>query len=132
MRFCAQLSAYRRSPLSAYRGAPVLFKFLDVFVAAAQIVPRLVGGFCCAASFNAHSAERDDGTAVNWCAHCSASRHNARQSAVTAVARAQGQKSQYWAKAKGGEVLHEATSTVIPAGPAGRGYRFTEHARGHE
>jgi hypothetical protein len=95
MRFGAQLSTYRCSPLSAYRGAPVLFKFLDVFVATAQVVPRLVGGFCCAASFNAHGAERDDGTAVEWCAQCSARRYNARQSAVTVIARAQGQKSQY-------------------------------------
>lgn len=66
MRFCASLSAYR--------GAAVLFKFFDVLVAAAQLIPRLVGGFCCAASFNAHGAERDGGTAVEWCAHCVASR----------------------------------------------------------
>jgi hypothetical protein len=56
--------------LSAYRGAAVLFKFLDVLVAAAQPVPRLVGGFCCAASFNAHGAERNGGTVIEWCAHC--------------------------------------------------------------
>jgi hypothetical protein len=66
MRFCASLSAYR--------GAAVLFKLLDVLVAAAQPVPGLVGGFCCAASFNAHGAERDGGTAIEWCAHCLASR----------------------------------------------------------
>jgi hypothetical protein len=50
--------------LPAYRGAAVLFKLLDVLVAAAQAVPRLVGGFCCAASFNAHGAERNDGTVI--------------------------------------------------------------------
>jgi hypothetical protein len=44
--------------LSAHRGAAVLFKLLDVSIAAAQPVRRLVGGFCCAASFNAHGAER--------------------------------------------------------------------------
>jgi hypothetical protein len=55
---------------SAYRSAAVLFKLLDVLVAAAQPVPRLVGGFCCAASFNAHGAERNGGTAIEWCAHC--------------------------------------------------------------
>jgi hypothetical protein len=64
--FCASLSAHR--------SAAVLFKFLDVLVAAAQPVPRLMGGFCCAAGFNAHGAERNGGTAVEWCAHCSASR----------------------------------------------------------
>jgi hypothetical protein len=62
MRLCASLSAYR--------GAAVLFKLLDVSVAAAQPVPRLLGGFCCAAGFNAHGAERNGGTAIEWCAHC--------------------------------------------------------------
>ena len=33
---------------SAYRGATVLFKLFYVLVAAAQQVPRLIGGFCCA------------------------------------------------------------------------------------
>lgn len=66
MRFCASLSAYR--------GAAVLLKFLDVLVAAAQPVPRLVGGFCYAAGFNAHGADRNGGTAVEWCARCWASR----------------------------------------------------------
>jgi hypothetical protein len=56
--------------LSAYRGAAVLFKLLDVLVAAAQPVPRLVGGFCCAPGFNAHGAERNGGTVIEWCAHC--------------------------------------------------------------
>lgn len=64
--FCASLSAYR--------SASVLFKLSDVLVAAAQLVPRLVGGFCCAASFNAHGAERDGGTAVESCARYPASR----------------------------------------------------------
>ncbi len=59
---------------SAYRPAAVLFKLVDVLVAAAQPVARLVGGFCCAACFNAHRADRDDGTAIEWCAHCWASR----------------------------------------------------------
>jgi hypothetical protein len=54
--------------LPAYRGAAVLFKLLDVLVAAAQPVPRLVGSFCRAAGFNAHGAERNGGTAVEWCA----------------------------------------------------------------
>jgi hypothetical protein len=65
-RFCASLSAYR--------SAAVLFKLLDVLVAAAQLVPRLIGGFCCPTSFNAHGAEGDGGTAVEWCAHRLASR----------------------------------------------------------
>jgi hypothetical protein len=60
--------------LLAYRSAAVLFKFADMFVTAAQLVPRLVSGFCCATSFNAHGAQRDGGTAVEWCAHCLASR----------------------------------------------------------
>jgi hypothetical protein len=58
------------SSLSAYHGAAVLFKLLDVLVAAAQPVPRLVGGFGCAAGFNAHGTERNGGTAIEWCAHC--------------------------------------------------------------
>jgi hypothetical protein len=62
MRFCASLSAYR--------GAAVLLKLLDVLVAAAQPVRGLVGGFCCAAGFNAHGAERERGTAIEWSAHC--------------------------------------------------------------
>jgi len=107
MRFCASLSAYR--------GAAVLFKLLDVLVAAAQPVPGLVGGFCCAARFNAHGAERDGGTAIEWCAHCLASRLIARRYAVTVASRAAGQKSQYWAKAENGEVVYHATSTVGPA-----------------
>jgi hypothetical protein len=60
--------------LSAYRGAAVLFKLLDVLVAATQPVPRLVGGFCYAAGFNAHGAQRNGGTAVEWCAQCLAGR----------------------------------------------------------
>jgi hypothetical protein len=59
---------------SAYRGAAVLFKLFYVLVAAAQLVPRLVRGFCCAAAINAHGAQRDGGTAIEWSAHCSASR----------------------------------------------------------
>jgi hypothetical protein len=59
---------------SAYRGEAVLFKLLDVLLAAAQQVPRLVGGFCCAAGLNAHGAVNDGGTAIGWCAHCLASR----------------------------------------------------------
>lgn len=66
MRFCASLSAYR--------DAAVLLKFLDVLVAAAQPVPGLVGGFGCAAGFNAHGTEKDDGTAIEWSADCLASR----------------------------------------------------------
>ena len=107
MRFCASLSAYR--------DAAVLFKLLDVLVAAAQPVPGLVGGFGCAAGFNAHGAERDDGTAIEWSAHCLAGRQIARQYAVNMASRAAVQKSQYWAKAQNGEVLHAATSTVDPA-----------------
>lgn len=107
MRVCASLSAYG--------GAAVLFKLLDVLVAAAQLVPRLVGGFCCAASFNAHSAERDGGTAIEWCAHCLASREIARHYAVTIASRAAGHKSQYWTKAPNGEVVHDVPSTVDPA-----------------
>src|SRR5271156_2444604 len=106
MRFCASLSAYR--------DAAVFFKFLDVLVAAAQPVPGLVGGFGCAAGFNAHGAERDDGTAIEWSARCLASRQIARQYALN-MARAAGQKSQYWAKAQNGEVHNAATSAVDPA-----------------
>ena len=76
--------------LSAYRGAAALFKLSDVSVAAAQQVPRLVGGFCWEASFNAHGAERDDGTALEWCARCLASRQTAGQDAVTMASRAVG------------------------------------------
>jgi len=107
MRFCASLSAYR--------DAAVLFKLLDVLVAAAQPVPGLVGGFGCAAGFNAHGAERDGGAAIEWSAHCLANRQIARQYAVNMASRAAGQKSQYWAKAQNGEVVHAATSTVDPA-----------------
>jgi len=60
--------------LSANRGAAALFKLLDVLVAAAQPVPRLVGGFGCAAGFNAHGAESNGGTAVEWCAQWLVSR----------------------------------------------------------
>jgi hypothetical protein len=60
--------------LSAYSGAAVLFKLADVLVAAAQIVPCLVRGFSCATGFDAHSAEKNDGTAIEWCADSSASR----------------------------------------------------------
>ena len=73
IRFCASLSAYRGS-LSAYRGAAVLFELFDVFVAAAQVVNGLVSGFCCAAGFDAHGAEGNGGTAIEWFAHCLASR----------------------------------------------------------
>jgi hypothetical protein len=94
----------------------VSFKLLDVLVAAAQLVPRLVGSFCCAAGFNAHGAERDRGTAIEWSAHCLASRQIAIQYAVKMASRTAGQKSQYWAKAQNGEVVHAAaTSTVDPA-----------------
>jgi hypothetical protein len=34
---------------------------------------------------------------------------------VTIASRAAGQKSQYWAKAQNGEVVHDAASTVDPA-----------------
>jgi hypothetical protein len=133
-------SARRRAPrfdicasLSAYRGAAVLFKLLDVFVAAAQQVPRLVGGFCCAASLNAHGAERDGGTAIEWCAHCLASRSIARQYAVTIASRAAGQKAQYWAKAQNGEVVHNATPTVEPAlDRASEAIVSASPPRGHE
>jgi hypothetical protein len=50
-----------------------LFKLLDVSVAAAQAVPRLVGGFSCAAGFDAHSAEKNDGIEIEWCADSLAS-----------------------------------------------------------
>jgi hypothetical protein len=92
MRFCASLSAYR--------GAAVLFKLLDVLVAAAQPVPGLVGGFYCAAGFNAHGADRDDGTAIEWSALSLTGRQIARQYAVKMASRAAGQKSQYRAKAQ--------------------------------
>jgi hypothetical protein len=101
--------------LSAYRGAAVLFKFLDVIIAAAQPVPRLVGGFYCAASFDAHGAERDGGTAIEWCARCLASREIARRYGVTVASRAARHKPQYWTKAPNGGVVHDATSTVDPA-----------------
>jgi hypothetical protein len=94
MRFCASLPAYR--------GAAMLFKLLDVLVAAAQQVARLVGGFCCVARLNAHGAERDGRTAIEWCAHCLASRSIARRYAVSVASRAAGQKSQYWTN---GEVV---------------------------
>jgi len=93
----------------------MLFKLLDVLVAAAQLVPRLVGGFCCAASFKAHGAKRDDGTAIEWCAHCLASREIARRYAATIASHAALHKSQYWAQAPNIEVIHDATSTVDPA-----------------
>ena len=54
--------------LSAQGGAAVLFKLLDVLVAAAQAVPGLVGGFSRAAGFDAHTAEKNDGTEIDWCA----------------------------------------------------------------
>ena len=100
--------------LSAYRGAAVLFKFLDVLVAAAQQLPRLVSGFCCAASFEAHGAQRDDAAAVERCTHCSASRWRARPYAVMIASRRVGQKSQYWAKVRNGEGVHDVTSIVNP------------------
>jgi hypothetical protein len=90
-------------------------------VAPAQPVPGLVGGFGCAAGFNAHGAERDGGTAIEWSAHCLAGRQIARRYAVTIASRGAGQKSQYWAKAQNGEVVHAATSTVRPAPPTGTG-----------
>jgi hypothetical protein len=74
MPFCASLSAYR--------GTAVLLKLLYVLVAAAQVVPRLVGSLGCAASFNAHGAEWDGGTAIEWCAHGLASRWVARRYAA--------------------------------------------------
>ena len=111
---CA-LVAHICASLSAYRGAAMLFKLFDVLVAAAQQVPRLVGGFRCLASFNTHGAKRDGGTAVEWCAQCLASRSIARHYAVTIASRAAGQKSQYWAKAQKGEVVHDATPTIEPA-----------------
>ena len=101
MRLCASLSAYR--------DAAVFFKLLDVLVAAAQLVPGLVGSFCCAAGFNAHGAERDRGPAIEWSAQCLASRQIARQYAVKMASRAAGEKSQYWPKAQNGEVVHAAT-----------------------
>jgi hypothetical protein len=52
--------------LSAQGGAAVLFKLLDVLVAAAQAVPGLVGGFSRAAGFDAHTAEKNDGTEIDW------------------------------------------------------------------
>ena len=106
MPFCASLSAYR--------DAAVLFKLLDVFVAPAQSVPGLVGGVGCAAGFNAHGAERDDRTAIEWSAHRLLRRQIARQYEVNMASRAAGQTSQYWAKAPNGEVVHAATSTVDP------------------
>jgi hypothetical protein len=75
----------------------------------------LVGGFCCAANFKAQGAERDGGTAVEWCAGCLASRSIARQYAVTTASHAAGQKSQHRAKPQNGEVVHNVTPTVEPA-----------------
>jgi hypothetical protein len=112
---CVDLFVPPCASLSAYRGAAVSFQLLDVLVAAAQMVPRLVGGFCCAASFNAQDAERDAGTAIERCAHCWAGREIARQRAMMIASRAAGHKPQYWAKAPNGEVVHDATSTVDPA-----------------
>jgi hypothetical protein len=60
--------------LSAYSGAAVLFKLADVLVAAAQTVPCLARGFSCATGFDAHSAEKNDGTAIEWSADSSANR----------------------------------------------------------
>jgi hypothetical protein len=122
-RRCSTIHIFMRlcASLSAYRGAAVFFKLLDVLVAAAQPVPGLVAGFGCAAGFNAHGAERDGGTAIEWSAHCLASRQIARRYAVTIAWRAAGQKSQYWPKAQNGEVVHAATSTVRPAPPTGAG-----------
>jgi hypothetical protein len=60
--------------LSAYLGTAMLLKLLYVLVAAAQVAPRLVGGLSRAANFNAHGAEWDGGTAIEWCAHGLASR----------------------------------------------------------
>lgn len=105
--FCASLSAYR--------GTAVLLKLLYVFVAAAQVIPRLVGGLCCAASFNAHGAEWDGGTAIEGCAHDLASRWVARRYAAITASRAAGHQTQYWANAPHGEVVHDAASTVDPA-----------------
>jgi hypothetical protein len=126
MRVCASLSAYR--------GAAMLLKLSDVSVAAAQPVPGLVGGFGCAAGLNAHRAERQRGTAIEWSAHCLASRPIARRYAVTIASRAEGQKSQYWAKAQTAQVVHAATSTNRPAPPTGAtgGHRFSDPACEHE
>ena len=113
---CLDLSYRHALSLSAYRGAAVLFQFLDVLVAAAHLIPRLVGSFCCAAIFNAQGAERESRTAIEWCARWLASRESAaRQHAVTTASRAAGPKSQHWAKVPNGEVVHNATSTVDPA-----------------
>jgi hypothetical protein len=92
----------------------VLFKFLDVLVAAEQVIPRLVGGFCWAASFNAHDAKKDDGTAVEWCAHCLGclgGRRSATRHSMTFAPSAAGQQAQYWAKAQIPDSVHDATST---------------------
>jgi hypothetical protein len=74
-----------------------------------------VGGFHCAASFDAHGAERDGGTAIEWCTRCLASREIARRYRVTVASRAARHKPQYWAKAPNGGVVHDATSTIGPA-----------------
>jgi hypothetical protein len=121
MRFCASLSAYR--------GAAVLLKLLDVLVAAAQPVPGLVGGFCCAAGFNAHGAERDRGTPIEWSAHCLASRQIARRYAVTIASRAAGQQSQYWTKAQNRKVVHAAPRPLTPR-RAGRVSSSFQRSRG--
>jgi hypothetical protein len=131
-RRCSTIHISKRfcESLSAYRSAAVLFKLSDVFVTAAQLIPRLVSGFCCATSFNAHGAERDGGTAVERCADCLTGRSTARQHAVAHASRAARQKSQHWAEAQNGGVVHGATSTVDPApGCAGKAI-VSAHPRG--
>jgi hypothetical protein len=109
MRFCASLSTYRE--------AAMLFKLLNVLVAAAQPVPGLAGGFYCAAGFNAYGAEKDRGTAIEWRALCLARWQIATKCVVKSASPAAGQKSQYWAKAQNGEVVHGAPRLLVPPAP---------------
>jgi hypothetical protein len=74
----------------------------------------LVNGFCCAAGFKAQDAKRDGGAAIEWCAHCWANRKVVGRLAVLIASRTVGHKSQYWAEAPKGEVVHNATSFVDP------------------
>lgn len=104
----------RRSALalSAYRGSAILLKLVNVSIAAAQVISRLVGSLRHPPGFNAHGAERDYTTAIE---SESASREIARHNASTAPSPAVGYTWQHWAKAPNGVIVHDAASTVDPA-----------------
>lgn len=98
-------------PRTADRGEAVLFELVDVFVAAAEQILGLIGGFRWATGLNAHDAVRDDRAAIEPCALEAARAQTGRRHRGPAASRSVRQEAQDRANTPKG-ATHDVTSTV--------------------